>query len=84
MDKHLDTKKCLSAFATILQEGEKSEKGYFLKGIWAESMDDGYTVRLFDNQSELTLYFHNKFQLNSPDSKSTDQFIRKIYQISEQ
>lgn len=83
MDKHLDITKCLHAFAHILQTGEKSERGYFFEGLWAQSLDDGYTVRIFDNHCELVVYFHNKHQLKSPDSNTMEKFVRKIYRVSE-
>ncbi len=82
MDKHIDISKCLTAFAVILENGKKTAQGYQYAGLWAEPLDDGYTVRIFDNQSELTIFFHNKHKLESPNGTTMDQFVNKIYQIA--
>ena len=82
MEKHIDISRCLVACATIVEHGEKSEQGYQYGGLWAESLDDGYTVRIFDHQSEITIFFHNTHQLKSPNGVTMDQFIDKIYQIA--
>ena len=83
MDKHIDITRCLNAFATLLQKGERSEKGYYYQGLWADSTDDGYTVRIFDQQCELTIYFHNKHQLSAPDGRTMDRFIKAIYSVAD-
>ena len=84
MEKHLDTKKCLRAFATVSQKGDRTEKGYAYEGLLAESLDDGYTIMLSDSRCVLTLFFHNKFTLSGPDSKSEEQFVRRVYRVAEE
>ena len=85
MEKPIDIQKCLSAFARIMEKGSKNstENVYILDGMQAEPLEDGYTVRLFDQRSELTIYFHNKHALKSPDSKTMDLFIKHIYQVAD-
>ncbi len=79
MDKHIEISKCLTAFAVILEKGSRSPQGYLYNGLWAESLDDGYTVKIFDQQSELTIFFHNKHRLLSPNGVTMERFIEKIY-----
>lgn len=82
MERHLDKTSCMNAFATILQHGEKHDQGHLYEGVYAQSEDDGYIIRLFDDRCSLTLYFHNKHQLDGPDESTIDLFIRKIYDIA--
>ena len=82
MERHLDKTSCMHAFATILQRGEKSDQGYLYEGVYAQSEDDGYTIRLLDDRCTLTLYFHNKYQLDGPDEGTIDLFLRKLYDIA--
>ncbi|WP_419536429.1 DUF3081 family protein [Endozoicomonas sp.] len=84
MDQHIDIQKCLLAFAQILEKGERVSDGYLLEGITASSMDDGYTVRMGSRDCQLTIYFHNKFGIESPSQKSMDSFIKQLYRIAEQ
>ncbi len=84
MDQHIDISKCLRAFASILEKGEKREDGYHLEGIVAQSLDDGYTVVLRNRQCCLSIYFHNKFGVESPSDGDTDAFIKHLYRIAEQ
>ncbi|PJE79087.1 hypothetical protein CI610_01954 [invertebrate metagenome] len=83
MEQHIDLHKCHYAFATILSDGEKTDRGYCLNGVWAESLDDGYTVRLFDGVSELLIFFHNKYELNSPDTATAEKFMASVCRIAE-
>lgn len=84
MDQHIDIQKCLVAFARILDEGEQVDEGYLLKGVTASSLDDGYTVILGNRDCQLSIYFHNKFAIESASQKSTDAFIKLLYRIAEQ
>ena len=84
MDQHIDIQKCLLAFARILDKGEQVAGGYFLEGVTAKSMDDGYTVMLGNRDCQLSIYFHNKFGIESSSQKSTDAFIKLLYHIAEQ
>ncbi|KEI71902.1 DUF3081 family protein [Endozoicomonas elysicola] len=84
MDHHVDIQKCLVAFARILEKGERLEDSYLLDGITARSMDDGYTVTLSNRDCLLTIYFHNKFGLESTSQTTMDTFIKHLYQIAEQ
>ncbi|WP_419834932.1 DUF3081 family protein [Endozoicomonas atrinae] len=84
MDQHIDIQKCLLAFARILEKGEQVTGGYFLEGVTARSMDDGYTVILGNRECQLSIYFHNKFGVESASQKSTDSFIKLLYRIADQ
>ena len=84
MDQHIDIQKCLLAFARILEKGEPVVGGYLLDGVTARSMDDGYTVILGNRECQLSIYFHNKFGVESASQKSTDSFIKLLYRIAEQ
>ena len=84
MDHHIDIPKCLRAFASILEKGEKAEDGYHLEGITAQSLDDGYTVVLRNRQCCLNIYFHNKFGLESADRDDAEAFIKHLYRIAGQ
>ncbi|USE33935.1 DUF3081 family protein [Endozoicomonas sp. SCSIO W0465] len=84
MEKHIDIQKCLLAFARILEKGEQVAEGYLLEGVTARSLDDGYTVILGNRECQLSIYFHNKFGIESASQKSTDAFIKLLYRIAEE
>ena len=85
MEHHLNIQKCLRAFAVIIANGERQQDdSHFLDGMVAQTLDDGYTVIMKNNDSQLTIYFHNKFALESPNQQSKDAFIKQLYRIAEQ
>ena len=82
METAIDLKKCLSAFARITQSGDKTGKGYFWHGVYADTLDDGYTLILTDGAATLTLFFHNTYALDAPDSQAMDRLVRRIHAIA--
>ncbi len=85
MENHLNIQKCLRAFAAIVADGERREEdsAHWLDGVMAKSLDDGYTIVLKNHDSQLTIYFHNKFALDSPDAHRKEAFIKQLYRIAE-
>ena len=65
MENELDIHQALKVFHKIVKMGEKHGDGHTLLGVTALSDFDGYTIILQDNNASLTIYFHNKYQIES-------------------
>ncbi|AWB66465.1 DUF3081 domain-containing protein [Saccharobesus litoralis] len=81
MKNQLDVSGLLAAFNKISQYGQRTESGYKLDGIEASSDFDGYTVYLSDGVSQLTVFFHNKYQLDTPDNAASERLLNKLTYI---
>ena len=82
METKVDVTKALLAFQNILDRGEKNDTVYHYGGLNAESDLDGYTLHLSDGQVSLYIYFHNRFELISPNSRESENFLKKIYAVA--
>lgn len=78
-DQKIDLVKTLSVFNCILDRGEKLGAGhYLLSGVQARHDADGYTIVLSDQVVQLTLYFHNKYQVQCDKRSEFDAFLHKL------
>lgn len=82
MKNKIDISTALLAFDKVLQQGEKVEQGHTLSGITASSDFDGYTLVLQDKLSTLTIFFHNKYELEGPDNKAMERLIKNIEHLA--
>lgn len=82
MKNKIDISIALLAFDKVVQQGEKVEQGHTFEGLTASSDFDGYTLVLQDKLSTLTIFFHNKYELEGPDSKAMDRLIKNIEYIA--
>ena len=78
----INTREALLTFEKIQQYGAKTESGYILDGIRAESDFDGYTAFLKNEYVTLTLLFHNKFEFEYTNQRERNLFLEKIEKIA--
>lgn len=82
MKNKIDINLALLAYDKIMQAGEKGEQGCTYEGVTASSDFDGYTLVLQDKLSSLTVFFHNKYELDGPDNKAMDRLVKNIEYIA--
>jgi len=82
MDLKLDIQTALQAFFKITQHGEKIGDDYVLDGIRANSSIDGYTVTLKDNNVEVSIFFHNKYSVETGSRGHFNQFLDTLSLIN--
>lgn len=78
MSEKIEVARALSVFQTIIDEGEKTDQGHHLDGLYASSDIDGYTVHISDGTVTLHLMFHQKFALDTPNRRATANFMKKL------
>lgn len=71
----------LEIFNVITTKGKKQNNGYEYEGIRAWHDYDGYTCWLAFQDVTITLFFHNKFQVEYDKEETFHLFTRKIVQI---
>ena len=77
-DTKIDTHKALLAANAVMNYGTSTALGMHWHGITVLADPDGYTVSLMDDNVELRLLFHNKFQLKSRNRYSHVAFVEKL------
>jgi len=82
MDHKLDIQTALQAFFKITQYGEKIGDDYLLDGMRANSSIDGYTVTLKDNYVEVSIYFHNKYSVETDSRSHFNSFLDTLLLIN--
>jgi hypothetical protein len=78
MSEKIEVGNALRVFQTVIDNGTKTDKGYEFKGLIADTGFDGYTVTLSDGAVTLTVMFHQKFAVDSPNSQATENFIKRL------
>lgn len=82
MKNKIDINTALLAFDKIMQLGVKGTDGSTFEGLTASSDFDGYTLVLQDKLSSLTIFFHNKYELDGPDNKAMDRLVKNIEYVA--
>ncbi len=82
MKNRLDINTALLAFTKINEHGDAVDGGHYFEGLFASSDYDGYTLTIKDKLSTLTIFFHNKYELEGPDSKAIDRLVKNIEHIA--
>lgn len=80
-DTKIDTHKALLAANAVIKFGTSTPSGVKWHGINVLSDPDGYTVTLTDDNVELRLLFHNKFQLTARNRFTRRAFIEKLEKV---
>lgn len=78
MKNDLDISMLLRAFEIISESGEKTELGHRLDGVEAYTDYDGYTVFMSGNGVELSIGFHNTYNLDYEHEHLKDTFLKKL------
>jgi hypothetical protein len=71
----------LEVFNVITSKGEKQEDGYEYKGIRAWHDFDGYTCWLAYKDLTITMFFHNKYEVDFDKQETFSLFTKKVNQI---
>ena len=66
----------------IREHGKKVGEAHRLNGINAASDFDGYTVELWDENVRLTIFFHNKYDVEYKRALELDAFYEKLNAIA--
>ncbi|TCI02369.1 DUF3081 domain-containing protein [Corallincola luteus] len=74
----LDIHQCLRVFDKVRRHGVKTESGHHFQGLTASSDFDGYTAFLSSNDVTLTLFFHNKYDLEYRQHGDVDAFVKLL------
>lgn len=82
MQNELDVRQALAVYHKIVQQGTAKEHYHLLDGIRAWSDQDGYTVFLGNDCVTLSVFFHNKYHFDSPDTSATADFMQRIKRFS--
>ena len=81
MHNELDTRMVLRVFDKIRKHGSKENDHYQLEGIRASADFDGYTLFIADDQTELTLGFHNTYHARYDKDDHWELFVKKLRHI---
>lgn len=74
MDKHIEPKVVLQAADKIRQHGQRREWDYLLEGISLMISPDEYTIILKNSKVSLSMFFHNKFKVDSNKQSELEEF----------
>jgi len=69
MEMKVNVSNALLAVNKILSEGEKVGDEFFLKGLYASSDIEGYTLEVRTDYAQLQIFFHNKHELSGQNRK---------------
>ncbi|CAA0097072.1 Uncharacterised protein [BD1-7 clade bacterium] len=85
MDSRIDIKQALRVYNKVITRGTKHTgdlgHDYTLAGLTAWSDADGYTLMLEDKDAKLTVYFHNKYNVDFHNNFALDQFLEHMDKI---
>lgn len=81
MSSEIDIKQVLSVYQKVIEKGEKQGPRFFYKGLFASPSFDGYNIELTDDKVFLTVFFHNKFNLEAKNSFELEAFKEKLERI---
>lgn len=82
MEKHIEPRVILAAADKIRSYGERREADYMLEGICLLLSHDEYTIELRDAKVSLSLYFHNKFKVDTEKQSDLESFYSVVERIA--
>ena len=74
-------RQALRVFQKVCDEGEKQGDSYVLNGLTASTDFDGYTVYLSSADVTLTIYFHNKYDVQCKNRLALQNFVALINKL---
>lgn len=81
IDEKLTARVALDVYQKIVDEGVKVGDEYRLNGLYAFSDHDGYTLFIRDTYVTLTVFFHNKLNLDFRKRIHRDEFISSVIRL---
>ncbi|EGU31849.1 DUF3081 family protein [Vibrio scophthalmi] len=82
MKNDLDSNVILLAYECVMRNGCKTELGKSYLGIEAFSDYDGYNVYLKGKGVELSMGFHNTYQLNYDQESNKATFLNQLNSLA--
>ncbi|WP_444931572.1 DUF3081 family protein [Microbulbifer sp. SSSA002] len=77
-EQKIDVKQALRVFDKATKEGHKEGNEWHYQGLTVSTDYDGYTIFINSPKVKLTVFFHNKFSVDSTSSKELEEFIRLL------
>ena len=78
----INVRQVLLAANAILDKGDRYGSEYFYRGLFASTDFDGYTVVLRDNDVQIKVFFHQKYDLKFESSDALDKFQDKVSKLT--
>ncbi|MCO1334941.1 DUF3081 domain-containing protein [Microbulbifer sp. OS29] len=74
----INVKQALRVFDKATKEGRKEGNEWHYQGLTVSTDFDGYTLFINSPKVKLTVFFHNKFSVDSTSRKELEEFIRLL------
>ena len=74
----------LLGVSLITQKGEHSDGAYRYRGLKVQTDADGYTVVVSDDETSLTVMFHNTYRIDTPQRRAMNAFFQKLDAVIEE
>ena len=81
MQEAIDVKQALRVCNKIMSHGQRLDGAYKLGDLTAQSDYDGYTLTLADHAVTLSIFFHNKHQLDCKRAIELEAFLQKVEKL---
>lgn len=79
MEHKPDIHQVLRVFDRISRDGVRRDDGSWqLAGLTARADVDGYTVVIDDDLCRISVFFHNAYDLDFPDTIALEQFLDRL------
>lgn len=82
MKNSIDVRKLLLVFNKVMAEGDNRDGKRYWQGLHAWTDFDGYTCYLCDGRVTVTIFFHNKYDIEFYDAAALSQFERNIIDLA--
>jgi hypothetical protein len=73
-DSRINVYQILRVVAVVTQYGKRENGVYILDGLTCITSEDGYTVTLTNGTVEVSVFFHNTFELKVDSESELEQF----------
>jgi len=81
MKNRIDVRKALRVCDKATRFGERSKGGFEIEGIVVQPHFGCSSVTLSDPQTSVHLYFHNRYLVDTEDSRAMTRFLKRLDQI---
>lgn len=78
MQNSIDIKAVLLIFQHVISNGEQTNEKYQYEGLFAWTDFDGYTCYLSDGKVTVSVFFHNKYDIEFETESDLSKFEKNI------
>ena len=82
MERSIEPRVILAAADKIRSFGERRDSVFMLEGVCLVLSHDEYTIELRDAKVSLSLYFHNKFKVDTEKQSDLEAFYAVVDRIA--